>query len=53
MKTEQFVFLISTLGRCFPKGLSSANSDYAKHRQSGFSNGADPLGVTTTVTINN
>ncbi|GAF63218.1 putative hydrolase [Bacillus sp. TS-2] len=39
--------MIFTLGRCFPKGLFSANSNYAELRQSGSSNGADPLGVTT------
>ncbi|GAF64817.1 hypothetical protein BTS2_1713 [Bacillus sp. TS-2] len=39
--------MIFTLGRCFPKGLSSANFNYAERRQSGFSNYAHPLGVTT------
>ncbi|WP_218016558.1 hypothetical protein, partial [Alkalihalobacillus trypoxylicola] len=39
--------LIFILGRYLPKGLPSANSDYAECRQRGFSNGADPLGDTT------
>ncbi|WP_218016557.1 hypothetical protein, partial [Alkalihalobacillus trypoxylicola] len=36
-----------TLGRCFPKGLFSANSDYSERRQSGTSDCTDPFGVTT------
>ncbi len=36
--------LIPPGGR-FPWGLSSTNSDSAKHRQNGFSDCADPIGV--------